>query len=182
MLIEIRDSSHAGEARREAALYAEEVGLNESDSGALAIVVTEMGTNLVKHARDGSIIVSKFGNNGTQAVRVMSLDKGPGIRDLTAALEDGHSTVGTMGSGLGAIRRMSHNFEVFSAESGTIVVSEFWRGGKQPKDDSGWRSATVTLPYPGEKVIGDGWLARRFGHCTIFMVVDGLGHGMYAAE
>ena len=107
MLIEVRDSSHAGEARREAALYAEEAGLSESDSGALAIVITEMATNLIKHARDGSIIVSKFGNNGAQAVRVLSLDKGPGIRDLSAALEDGHSTAGSMGSGLGAIRRMS---------------------------------------------------------------------------
>jgi len=182
MLIEVRDSSHAGEARRQADIFAEELGLGESERGAMAIVITEMVTNLVKHARDGSIILSKFGNNGSQGVRVLSLDKGPGIRDLSAALEDGHSTAGSMGSGLGAIRRMSHNFEIFSAESGTAILSEFWRGGKQPKDDLPWRSATVTLPYPGEKVIGDGWLARKFANCVIFMVVDGLGHGLFAAE
>jgi anti-sigma regulatory factor (Ser/Thr protein kinase) len=182
MLIEVRDSSHAGEARREAALYAEEVGLSESDRGALAIVITEMATNLVKHAQDGSIIISKVGSNSAQAVRVLSLDKGPGISNLSAALEDGHSTAGSMGNGLGAIRRLSHNFDIFSNPSGTAIVSEFWEAGKQPKDDTPWRSATLTLPYPGENVIGDGWLARRFANCAIFMVVDGLGHGPFAAE
>ena len=182
MLIKVGDASHAGEARREAIACAEEIQLDESEQGALAIVVTEMVTNLVKHSRDGSIIISKVGSNGNQAVRVLALDKGPGIRNLSAALEDGHSTAGTRGTGLGAIRRLSHNFDIFSAESGTIIVSEFWRSGKQPKDDAVWRSATVTLPFPGEKIIGDGWLARKFANCTIFMVVDGLGHGPFAAE
>ncbi|HKR82752.1 MAG TPA: anti-sigma regulatory factor, partial [Terriglobales bacterium] len=162
MLIEVRDASHAGEARRQAAKYAEEAGLGESDQGALAIVVTEMATNLLKHARNGSIVISKFGANGTKAIRVLSLDKGPGIRNLAQALEDGHSTAGSRGSGLGAIRRLSHNFEIFSAESGTAIVSEFWCGGKFPSDDSQWHSATVTLPYPGERVIGDGWIERKF--------------------
>lgn len=182
MLIEVRDSSHSGEARREAIACAEEIGLGETERGALAIVITEMVTNLVKHARDGSIIIDKVGNNGHQSLRILALDKGPGIRNLSAALEDGHSTAGTQGTGLGAIRRLSHNFEIFTAESGTVVVSEFWRGGKQPKDEAAWLTATVTLPFPGEKVIGDGWGVRKFANCTIFMVVDGLGHGPSASE
>jgi len=182
MLIEVRDASHAGEARRLAMACAEEIALDESARGALAIVVTEMVTNLIKHAREGSIIISKFSSNGSQAVRVLALDKGPGIRNLSDALEDGHSTAGTPGTGLGAIRRLSHNFEIFTAESGTVLVSEFWQGGKQPNDDTAWRSATVTLPFPGEKVIGDGWGVRQFANCAIFMVVDGLGHGPLAAE
>ena len=57
-------------------------GWANRERGALAIVVTEMVTNLVKHARDGSTIISKVANNGAQAVRVLALDKGPGIRDL----------------------------------------------------------------------------------------------------
>jgi serine phosphatase RsbU (regulator of sigma subunit) len=38
------------------------------------------------------------------------------------------------------------------------------------------------VPYPGEKVIGDGWCVRNFANCVIFMVVDGLGHGPSASE
>ena len=182
MLIDIRDASHAGEARRQAVACAEEIGLGETERGAVAIVVTEMATNLTKHARDGSIIVSQICNNGDRGLRVLSLDKGPGIRNLSDALRDGHSTSGTMGNGLGAIQRLSHEFEIYSVESGTVIVSEFWRGGKIPKDDSALRYGTVTLPFPGETEIGDGWSARKFGNCFILMVVDGLGHGPAAAE
>jgi anti-sigma regulatory factor (Ser/Thr protein kinase) len=182
MLIEVRDASHAGEARRQAVACAEEVGLSESERGAVAVVVTEMATNLFKHARDGSIIISQIANNGSRGIRVLALDKGPGIRNLSEALQDGHSTSGTMGTGLGAIKRMSHEFEIYSVESGTAVVSDFWCGGKVPKNDWAVRHGVVTLPFPGEREIGDGWTVRKFGGCIILMVVDGLGHGPNAAE
>ena len=182
MIMEIRDSSQAGEARRRAVAFADELEFTESDRGSVAIVVTEMATNLVKHASQGAIFISLIGSNGTQGMRVLALDRGPGIRNLSAALEDGNSTAGTRGTGLGAIRRLSHNFEIYSGESGTVVVSEFWRKGKQPSREAAWQSATISLPYPGEHVIGDGWLVRKFANCVIFMVVDGLGHGPFAAE
>lgn len=182
MIIEVRDPSQTGEARREAIAFAEKLEFTESDRGSVALAVTEMATNLIKHASEGSILISRIGSDGMQGMRILSLDKGPGIRNLSTALEDGHSTAGTNGTGLGAIRRLSHNFEIYSGGSGTVIVSEFWRQGKQPANEAAWRSATVTLPYPGEKVIGDGWIVRRFANCAIFMVVDGLGHGPYAAE
>lgn len=182
MLIEVRDASHAGEARRQAVTCAEEVGLGESERGAVAIVVTEMATNLFKHARDGSIIISQLASNGSRGMRVLALDKGPGIRNLSDALQDGHSTSGTMGTGLGAIQRMSHEFEIYSMESGTAIVSDFWHGGKAPKNGLAVRHGVITLPFPGENEIGDGWSVRKFGNCVVLMVVDGLGHGPNAAE
>ncbi len=141
-----------------------------------------MTTNLFKHAREGSIIISEIANNGSRGMRILALDKGPGIRNLSDALQDGHSTAGTMGNGLGAIKRMSHEFEIYSVESGTAIVSDFWRGGKVPKNDWTVRHGVVTLPFPGEQEIGDGWSVRKFGTCVILMVVDGLGHGPNAAE
>jgi anti-sigma regulatory factor (Ser/Thr protein kinase) len=182
MLIELHDASQSGEIRRLAAAYAQEIELAEADRGAVAIVATELATNLLKHARCGSILIMPIGHNGSGGLRITALDKGPGIGNLSEALEDGHSTVGTMGSGLGAIRRLSHNFEIYSAPSGTVIVTEFWRQGKAPSDDSPLRYGAVTLPIPGEQVNGDGWSVRRAGNCVLFMVVDGLGHGPHAAE
>src|SRR6185369_2496034 len=101
MLIEVRDASHAGEARRQAVACAEEIGLNQSERGAVAIVVTEMTTNVVKHAAQGSIVISKIGGSESTGMRVLALDKGSGIRNMSDALQDGHSTVGSMGTGLG---------------------------------------------------------------------------------
>ena len=182
MLIEVRDASQTGEARRVAVTCAEEIGLDESTRGAIAVVVTEMATNLIKHAKLGSIIVSQVGKNGSRGIRVLALDKGSGIRNLSEALKDGHSTAGTMGTGLGAIRRMSQNFEVYSGAAGTVVACEFWPKGKMSSADVGLQFGTVSVPFPGEEVNGDGWIARKVGNCVIFMVVDGLGHGPLAAE
>ncbi len=182
MLIEISDASQAGEARRQAIACAEQLDLGDTDRGAVAIVVTEMATNLVKHAQHGSILLCPFGTNGDRGLRVLSMDKGPGIQSLSAALEDGHSTAGTMGTGLGAIRRLSHNFEIYSGASGTAIVSEFWTKGKAPNTNSALQVGTVSLPITGEEVNGDGWGTRVVDDIQLFMVVDGLGHGAYAAE
>jgi len=42
--------------------------------------------------------------------------------------------------------------------------------------------AGVTLPYPGEHVCGDGWFCEHTPARTVALLVDGLGHGMGAAE
>ena len=83
-----RSDACAGEARRHAAIYAESANLGERERGSLAIVVTEMATNVVKHAGTGTIVVEAVTGNGSSGVRVLALDKGPGIRDLSGALRN----------------------------------------------------------------------------------------------
>src|SRR5215475_3656754 len=104
MLIEVSESSQAGDARRKVMACAEAFRMDETVSGALAIAITEMATNLVKHAGRGHILVQGLHQNGSSGLRITSLDKGPGISDIARALADGHSTAGSMGTGLGAIR------------------------------------------------------------------------------
>jgi serine/threonine-protein kinase RsbT len=45
---------------------------------------------------------------------IRSVDNGPGIADLQKAMEDGFSTVGGLGSGLPAVRRLMDGFEITS--------------------------------------------------------------------
>ena len=105
----------------------ESANLGERERGSLAIVVTEMATNVVKHAGTGTILVEAVTGNGSSGVRVLALDKGPGIRDLSGALRDGYSTAGTAGNGLGAMKRLSNAFDIYTAPGlGTAVLSEFW--------------------------------------------------------
>ena len=92
MMIRVSDASHVGEARRHAAVCAEQLTLGETERGAVAIVVTEMVTNLVKHVGLGLLMIESMAHNGNRGLRVQALDKGPGIRDLGRALQDGHST------------------------------------------------------------------------------------------
>src|ERR1700756_916609 len=104
-VVEISDASHAGEARRMAVQAAESIGMDETDRGAVAIAVTELATNVVKHAGRGKLICVPVAQEGQFGIRVLSLDRGPGIRDISGALHDGYSTSGTCGNGLGAVRR-----------------------------------------------------------------------------
>src|SRR5438045_1659234 len=112
--VELSDSSHAGEARRLALHCAEKNGFTETERGGIAIAVTELATNILKHAGSGTILCECVGQNGNSGLRVLALDKGPGIPDLSRALEDGYSTSGTAGNGLGAVRRLSTQFDVYT--------------------------------------------------------------------
>jgi anti-sigma regulatory factor (Ser/Thr protein kinase) len=183
MIIRVTDPTHAGEARRHAALFAEDANLGERERGSLAIAVTEMTTNLVKHAGNGTIVVDSIAHNGSSGVRVLGLDKGPGIRDLTTALRDGYSTAGTGGNGLGAIKRLSSAFDIYTAPGlGTAVLAEFWPKQKGNEHLSPIEVGVVSVPIKGEDVCGDGWGARKTSDSILLMVVDGLGHGIPASD
>jgi anti-sigma regulatory factor (Ser/Thr protein kinase) len=183
MIIRVTDPTHAGEARRHAAEYAERTNLGERERGSLAIVVTEIATNLVKHAGNGTIVLEAVAENGSSGVRVLGLDKGTGIRDLTTALRDGYSTAGTGGNGLGAIKRLSNAFDIYTAPGlGTAVLAEFWPPKKSAQRLAPIEVGVVSIPIKGEEVCGDGWGARKTAESMLLMVVDGLGHGILASE
>jgi anti-sigma regulatory factor (Ser/Thr protein kinase) len=182
MMIEVRESSQTGEARRKAAELAQDLHLGETRSGAVAVVATEMATNLVKHAGNGTMFLQRVQENGSSGLRLMAIDKGPGIADVTRALQDGQSTAGSMGTGLGAVRRLSDQFELYSASGvGTLVRAEFWPDNHHAHSPM-LITGVVSEPIHGEEECGDGWGFRRFADSVVLMVLDGLGHGVLAAE
>jgi anti-sigma regulatory factor (Ser/Thr protein kinase) len=183
MLIEISDPSQVGDARRKAVTLAEDLGMDESRRGAIALATTEMATNVIKHAGRGHILVQPLRQNANFGVRVISVDKGPGISDISKAFDDGHSTAGTMGTGLGAIRRKSDVFDLFSVPGcGTVIAGEFWQSKPRGPSNGSLDIGYVSEPIRGEEVCGDGWAARNFPQSVVLMVVDGSGHGILAAE
>jgi anti-sigma regulatory factor (Ser/Thr protein kinase) len=183
IVIQIVDASHVGQARREALKIAEHLELDEKRSGGAAIVASEMATNILKHAKQGKILLQEVGRNGSRGFQVLGVDKGPGIQDVVAALVDGQSSAGTLGIGLGAMRRLADTFDLYSVPgAGTAVLCEFWRGGKETALKPRVHVGTISTPYPGEDSNGDGWIVKNSGDCVIFMVVDGLGHGILASD
>ena len=51
----IEDPSQIGHARRTAQKRAEQLGFDETDCGRVALVVTELASNLLKHATHGAL-------------------------------------------------------------------------------------------------------------------------------
>ena len=184
MLIEVAEFNQAGDARRKVAAFAEELEIESNRWGEIALVTTELATNLVKHAKKGHILAQGLEQSGKSGLRVIGIDKGPGIADISRALADGHSTSGSMGSGLGAIRRISDRFEIYSVpDLGTVVAAEFWqRKAPRTRFDPLLEIAVVSEPISGEQECGDGWSLRTTMDAILLMVVDGLGHGISAAE
>jgi anti-sigma regulatory factor (Ser/Thr protein kinase) len=178
--VPIDDASRVGEARRHAAQLAHECGLDETEAGRLAIVVTELGTNLLRHAQGGRLLLSA--RAARMEAEVVSIDAGPGIADIDRSLGDGYSTGGTPGTGLGAVRRLASDFDLHSSVPGGTVIVARVRAARAPHDGAAVSIGAVSLAARGERVCGDGWSFAVDGAFTSMMVADGLGHGPDAAE
>jgi anti-sigma regulatory factor (Ser/Thr protein kinase) len=180
--IAVRESTQVGTVRRAAVDLATELGFDEEDRTRVALVATEMSTNLVKHGGgDGEVLLQTAGGAGGPVVELVALDRGPGIADVGRAMQDGMSTAGTPGTGLGAIRRLATRFDLYSNGGGTAVFAAVAAAGAA-RDDGGFETGAVCVPYPGEHVCGDAFAVGGHDGRTTVCVVDGLGHGPLAAE
>jgi anti-sigma regulatory factor (Ser/Thr protein kinase) len=174
----VGEASQVGEARRIARAFAESLDLDATAIGKVAIVVTEAATNLVKHARGGTIVLGALDGDGTRGMSILALDRGPGIANLAECLRDGVSTAGSPGTGLGAIRRLSSLFDIYTDAAGTALMATI---GTQARGRPAalLEVGAVCVPIAGEEVSGDGWAVVQDGRLVV--VVDGLGHGPDAA-
>jgi hypothetical protein len=113
----------------------------------------------------------------------LSIDRGPGIADVPRALVDGHSTAGSPGNGLGAIRRMSDFFDIHATVGrGTVVCVRLRADRSVPPPLHGFVVGAVSVSVAGERLCGDTWCLLRRPNALIMLVADGLGHGPFAAE
>jgi anti-sigma regulatory factor (Ser/Thr protein kinase) len=180
--IPMDDASRVGEARRHAVQVAYEAGFDQTEAGRVALVVTELGNNLVRHAKGGRLLVTALARQ--RQVEVLAIDNGPGIADVHRCLGDGYSTAGTPGTGLGAVQRLARTFDIHSSvPGGTVIVARLQAGAAAPGDDGpGLCGGAVSLPAPGETACGDSWALTMEGPRAAVLVVDGLGHGPEAAH
>ena len=103
--IRVEEPSAAAGCRSAALAMAERLGFGETRAEELAVAVTEAASNLVKHARAGAMMLRAEAGGAVPGIEMVTVDAGPGITDVPAAALDGTSTAGTLGIGLGAIRR-----------------------------------------------------------------------------
>ncbi len=185
--IAVTEATQVGEARRAALRLASEHEVDEIARGRIAIVVTELGTNLARHATKGRLLIGCRSSDEGCQVEVISVDSGPGMADVARCLRDGYSSGGTPGNGLGAVQRLSSDFSVFSEPGkGTILLSRTWVPSPAAPQALSPRArfahAGICLPAPGETVSGDAWDIRFDDGKATVIVADGLGHGPIAAE
>jgi serine/threonine-protein kinase RsbT len=123
----VGEQSDVEQVRREARLLASGLDFDRESCEAIALAVSELASNLVRYATGGEIdVTSIIGPRGI-GIQIESLDRGPGISDIDAALSDGFSTSGGLGGGLGSVRRLLDDFEITPGMAGMLVVCRKWR-------------------------------------------------------
>jgi anti-sigma regulatory factor (Ser/Thr protein kinase) len=183
LVFAITHASDVAAARRGGQKLADSLGFDQTRSGQLAIVVTEAATNILKHAGQGTVYIGTARSWAAAGVDVVAVDNGPGIADLANCLRDGVSTTGTAGTGLGAMRRLSDEFDVYSARGqGAAFFMRIWRNAGTAPAPGALEVGALGVPLGGEDESGDGWAVACDPAGATLLAVDGLGHGPEAAK
>jgi anti-sigma regulatory factor (Ser/Thr protein kinase) len=179
----VTEISETFKARRQAENVAARLGFSKAEIGSIAIIVAEAAKNLVKYATKGELILQTIKSEDRFGIEMIVLDRGPGMGNPAVCLQDGFSTGGSPGTGLGAINRLSTVFDIFSIPGlGTALLSRFWpKASLGSRQHVGWEIGAVCVPIPGETVSGDGCAWKEVKHALCVLVADGLGHGPLAA-
>ena len=198
--IEIRDEAHVGTARRVVHRFASQLGFDETTLAQIDIVVQEIGTNAVRYATTGGWLHYTTPLGHARGLELFYWDTGPGIYDLDRAIRDGVSTSGSLGAGLGAVRRLMDEFDLYSTvripsrlslserrtSHGTALMVRKWVYGAEEdraqQSIESQRFGIWSRSHPGEDVNGDGYFILKRNRQTLVAVIDGLGHGEGAKE
>lgn len=207
--VELKEETQIGAARRAVHFYANERGFSGQALSEIDLVVQEIGTNAVRYAGGSGRLHYTTPLADERGLELFYWDQGPGIYDLDRAVRDGVSSGGSLGGGLGAIKRQMDEFEIYStvqvdyagrspagaayqqqrhSTHGTALVCRKWAQPPPPSHHAAPPPAPpVTFgawsrPYPGEQANGDAYFTRRSGHRILVAVIDGLGHGRGAAQ
>ena len=178
----IDDPSQIGEARRYASALCEELNFEEIRRARVGIIITELGTNLMKYAKAGRLILRGILQEKETSLEIISIDQGPGMDNSDLALIDGYSTGTSAGTGLGSVRRQADQFDIYSIpEKGTVIVAITYANENFPEEsDRGYQISAISVPIKGETVCGDAWATREVGSQIFAIMADGLGHGPQA--
>ena len=118
------DRTYQALVRSELRKLAETAGFTGHRLGEAEIIIAEITSNLVKHTQKGGEILVRIFKHPVRGIEFIAIDRGPGMIRPGKMMEDGSSTTNTLGQGLGAIRRLSDVFDLYSLPAwGTVLFS-----------------------------------------------------------
>lgn len=194
----IQDNSDVGVCRRKGASFAKKIGFDDVGAGEIAIIITEMVTNVIKHGGGkGQFMMCRINNNhNTSGIELWCCDFGKGIEDMPQAIQDGYTDKKSLGLGMGSIRRLSDEMEtnpepdqnfytqtkVKEHKFGYCIRSRKWiQDKKWVMKNKNIQIGAITKPKPGETFNGDAYIFTNINpKQSIGAVIDGLGHGKQA--
>jgi serine/threonine-protein kinase RsbT len=106
---------------------AQEIGFGITDTTRLVTAASELARNAYKYGGGGLMRWRRIQANGRQGIEIQFVDNGPGISDISLALQQGYTTGKGLGLGLPAAKRLMDELDIQSAVGrGTTVTSKKW--------------------------------------------------------
>ncbi len=186
VIISIKSDIDVFKARRAGRRMAREIGFSAADGAAVEIAISELASNIVKHAGSGTIRIAPI----PDGLEIVGEDRGAGIKDVKKAFNTGKSARG-LGIGLSGIKRCMDQLEVISEKGrGTKIIARKWkvfpshlvipaRDCHAPADGL-MTYGVVSSPALGSKRNGDAYVIKEFDNKVLIAVIDALGHGRRA--
>lgn len=101
-------------ARAEAKRLAGLIGFGQADQTRLATAVSELARNVLQYAGKGFCEIKDESTDRELGISILFEDHGPGVPDISKAMQDGYSTSGGLGAGLPGTQRLMDRFAIES--------------------------------------------------------------------
>ncbi len=131
--LEIETKVHIGsendiiEARERGRTIGKIVGFHPVDQTIIATAISEIARNILFFANQGMMSFEVINEGNRRGILIVAQDAGPGIPDISMAMQDGYSTSRGLGLGLPGVRRLMDEFQVISISGkGTTVTMKKW--------------------------------------------------------
>lgn len=174
----VADRSYLAILKKDIHAFASNIGFPDTKLAEIDIVVAELTSNLLKHAKNGELLVKKVVHHNIVGIELIAIDSGPGIPEVASMMKDGTSTKGTLGHGLGSIKRLSDTFQLYSIpEWGSILLYRKYLKELPIKTSEKVEVRSINVPKPHETVSGDGIYSYITPEYYKVFALDGLGHG-----
>ena len=181
----IDDRSLIAFIKREIHNLALQIGFTPHRAAETDIIVAELTSNLIKYANGGELLYRAHLEDEQNQIEIYCLDNGVGFENVAKIMNDGYSSSNTLGHGLGSIKRLSNDFQIYSMKNWGCV--QYVKICEKPDFQlstlkTGLNYTTISVNYPGEKICGDGYYVKHSSKGFQIFVGDGLGHGESANE
>ncbi len=158
---------------------ASDLGFDKNDCAQVAIAVSEVVGNTVKHAGKGALSIRLAANK--KGLEFFVRDNGQGVKNVKKVMQEGYSSkVGSLGVGLNAAKRAMDEFVIRSKPGlGTRVIMKKYLPIPEEEIEYG------ILSLNDERYLfnGDAYVIKEFeGDKVLLAVIDGTGNGLHAYE
>lgn len=110
--------------------YATKIKMGLVNQTKLITAASELVRNMLRYGGGGQVLIEVVSRGRDNGIRLTFKDEGPGIPDISLALQDGYTTGKSLGLGLPGTKRLVNEFDIKSeVGKGTKVTIIKWANG-----------------------------------------------------